>query len=103
MKITRQQLRRIIGEAFSGSLPDQLEPQRFRSKSKAEDAAISMVFGDDPNQRLDGALPWEIRIISLDGEYALFAMSRYGDDYEGEGQEIAAVPRGGSIRYGRRI
>ena len=119
MKITRRQLRRIIRESYhdengnyvdndgkivsGGSAGTDLEPQRYRSKDEAEDAAIGMVFGDDPNQRLQSALPWEIRVISLDGEYALYAMARHGDNYEGEGTEIAAVPRGGSIRYGRRI
>jgi hypothetical protein len=119
MKITKRQLRRIILESYydesgnyvttagkvisGGSAGTDLEPERFRSKGEAEDAAVDMVFGDNPNQRLQGALPWEIRIISLDGEYALYAMARYGDDYEGEGTEIAAVPRGGSIRYGRKI
>ena len=119
MRITKRQLRRIIREAYydedgnyvtndgkvipAAEITDELETARFRSKNKAEDAAIDMVFGDTPNQRLHGALPWEIRIISLNGEYALWAMESNGDIYKGEGTEIAAVPRGGSIRYGRRI
>lgn len=81
----------------------ELEPARFRSKDEAEDSAVSMVFGDDPNQRLGGDLPYEIRIVYIDGEYALYAMANYTDRYNGEGKEIAAVPRGGSIRYGRKI
>ena len=117
-KITRRQLRRIIRESYydedgnyrntNGELaPDPsltgLEPERFRSKDEAEDAAVGMVFGDDPSQRLSGDLPFEIRIVSIDGEYALYAMTDYADRYNGEGKVIAAVPRGGSIRYGRQI
>lgn len=118
MKITKQQLQRIIRESYydesgnyhttDGKLaPDpslvDLEPERFRSKDEAEDAAVDMVFGDDPNQRLGGDLPYEVRIVSIDGEYALYAMKDHGDRYNGDGKVIAAVPRGGSIRYGRRI
>jgi len=118
MKITKEQLRRIIRESYydedgnyrntDGELaPDPsligLEPKRFRSKDEAEDYAIDMVFGDDSNQRLDGKLPYEVRIVSIDGEYALYAMADHADRYNGEGKVIAAVPRGGSIRYGRKI
>jgi hypothetical protein len=119
MKITRRQLRRIIRESYydeSGNYvatdgttglndPDamDLEPARFRSKDEAEGYAINMVFGDDPNQRLGNKLPWEVRIVSIDGEYALYAMADHNDRYDGDGKVIAAVPRGGSIRYGRRV
>ncbi len=117
MKITKRQLRRIIRESYydesgnyrttDGKLaPDpslvDLEPERFRSKDEAEDAAVDMVF-DGGSQRLGSQLPWEVRIVSIDGKYALYAMEAYADRYEGEGKVIAAVPRGGSIRYGRQI
>ena len=102
MKITRRQLRRIIEQASPAS-PEDLEPERFRSKEDAEDMAVGMVFGDEPNARLGGKLPWEVRIISIDDEYALYAMRDHRDRYAGAGKEYAAVPRGGAIRYGRRI
>ena len=126
MKTTKKNLRRIIrglilkegpndptswpdppahtlNQDRAGTTRSELEPRRFRSKDEAEDAAVDMVFGDDPNQRLGGDLPYEIRIVSIAGEYALYAMADHTDRYDGEGREIAAVPRGGSIRYGRRI
>jgi hypothetical protein len=126
MKITKQQLRSIIretinsreleephggfvGDALTGD-PDyfdhtgtELEPARFRSKDEAEGYAVDMVFGDDPNQRLGNNLPYEVRIVSIDGEYALYAMKSHTDRYAGPGKVVAAVPRGGSIRYGRKI
>jgi len=116
-KITRRQLRRIIRESYydesgnyhttDGKLaPDpslvDLEPERFRSKDEAEDAAVDMVF-DGGTTRLGAELPWEVRIVAIDGEYALYAMAAYADRYNGDGKVIAAVPRGGSIRYGRKI
>ena len=125
MKITKRQLRKIIaeaidpremeepaggyvGDALTGD-PDyidatgmELEPERFQDKDEAEDAAVDMVFGDVPNKK-GVTLPWEVRIISIDGEYALYAMKSHTDRYNGDGKVIAAVPRGGSIRYGRKI
>jgi hypothetical protein len=119
MRITKRQLRRIIRESYydeagnyvttSGRVipantPNaDLEPERFRSKDEAEDAAVAMVFGDEPSQRLGNGLPYEVRIVSIEGEYALYAMEAYADRYKGEGRVIAAVPRGGSVRYGRKI
>ena len=100
MKITRRQLRKVILESM---VKEGLEPERYRNKRDAEDMAVGMVFGEEPNVRLAGKLPYEIRIVSIDGEYALYAMRDHRDRYAGEGTEIAAVPRGGEIRYGRRI
>ena len=100
MKITRHQLRKIILESIAR---EELEPERFRNKQDAEDMAVGMVFGEEPNVRLGGKLPYEVRIFSIDGEYALYAMGDHRDSYAGEGTEIAAVPRGGAIRYGRRV
>jgi hypothetical protein len=68
----------------------------------AEDAAVNMVFGDG-SERLGDTLPWEVRIVSVDGKYSLYAMKDGFDRYDGEGKEVAALSRGGSIRYGRRI
>jgi len=102
MKITRQQLRRIINEALTDPPPGQLEPEWFRSMKDAEDVAVGMVFGDG-SQKLGNELPWEVRIVSIDGEYALYAMTDGRDRYDGEGREVAALSRGGSIRYGRQI
>ena len=97
MKITRTQLRKIILE----SMPrEELEPERYRNKRDAEDMAVGMVFGEESNVRLGGNLPYEVRIVYVDGEYALYAMRDHRDSYAGEGTEIAAVPRGGEIRYG---
>ena len=119
MIITKKQLRRIIRESYydeggnyvttdgrvipPGEDTEELEPARYRSKDEAEDYAIDMVFGDGPSRRLGSELPWEVRIVAVDGKYALYAMGAYADRYKGEGKVIAAVPRGGSIRYGRQI
>jgi hypothetical protein len=119
MKITKRQLRRIIRESYydesgnyvttdgkvipAGEGTGGIEPERFRSKAEAEDAAVDMVFGDVSSQKLGALIPWEVRIISIDGEYALYAMKDHVDRYDGDGKVIAAVPRGGSIRYGRQI
>jgi len=100
MKISRRQLKRIILESM---VREELEPERYRNKRDAEDMAVGMVFGEEPNVRLGGNLPYEVRIFSIDGEYALYAMRDHRDSYTGEGTEIAAVPRGGAIRYGRRV
>ena len=100
MKITKRQLRRLIRESMAS---EELEPERYRSKADAEDMAIGIVFGEEPNVRLGGKLPHEVRIVSIDGEYALYAMRDHRDRYTGEGTEIAAVPRGGAIRYGAKI
>ena len=128
MKITKRQLKRIIREAMdprvleepSGGYigdalthdpdypepPDptgtELEPEFFRDMQTAEDAAVNMVFGDG-SERLGDTLPWEVRIVSVDGEYSLYAMKDGFDRYNGEGKEVAALSRGGAIRYGRRI
>ena len=102
MKITKRQLRRIINEALTDPPPGQLEPEWFRSMKDAEDVAVGMVFGDG-SQKLGYELPWEVRIVSIDGEYALYAMTDGRDRFDGEGREVAALSRGGSIRYGRQI
>ena len=55
MKITKRQLRRIIKEEKVRLLNEAasvvLEPERFRNKGEAEDAAVDMVF-DGGTQRL---------------------------------------------------
>ena len=36
----------------------------YRNKRDAEDTAVGMVFGEEPNVRLGGKLPYEVRIVS---------------------------------------
>ena len=119
MSISKRQLRRIIREAidptddlrhrrhsydpnYPAPTGTELEPEFFRDMQTAEDAAVNMVFGDG-SERLGDTLPWEVRIVSVDGEYSLYAMKDGFDRYDGEGKEVAALSRGGAIRYGRRI